>query len=253
MINYLGTSGVLLFDAPRKVRITAETYRRTKEDSPVKEVKFQDCFSFFTPSRQRFRQQLEIPANFAALTQNPKSSIGDIILRFVLDDHMNVMSDFREALDFIDEHMSNDHVLRSSLQDWRNLFGQWKRILSNDVSSLAHVTQALLNLSSLNTEDKNAVDPTIKPIGRTNSILRPPLQTDFDKLTQEVQSLTKRAGSTFKSMVSTMAIVESQKAITQAEEITKLTNLAFFFIPLTFCSSIFGMNIVVSNLIHKYL
>ena len=37
-------------------------------------------------------------------------------------------------------------------------------------------------------------------------------------------------------------IDESQRAIVQAEGIIKLTGLAFFFVPLTFTTSIFGMN-----------
>jgi hypothetical protein len=41
--------------------------------------------------------------------------------------------------------------------------------------------------------------------------------------------------------------VESQKAIVQAETVSKLTGLAFFFIPLTLAASLFGMNIVVSS------
>ena len=49
--------------------------------------------------------------------------------------------------------------------------------------------------------------------------------------------------------MSTMAIVESQKAIAQAETITKLTNLAFFFILLTLTASIVGMKMTVSRLV----
>ena len=46
-----------------------------------------------------------------------------------------------------------------------------------------------------------------------------------------------------------MAIVESQKAIAQAETIAKLTTLAFFSIPPTLAASIFGKNMTVSRLV----
>ncbi|KAL8825399.1 MAG: hypothetical protein Q9191_004446 [Dirinaria sp. TL-2023a] len=238
-----GLIGVLLFDAPRKVRITQKFYKRLEEDMSAKITTVRESFSNFTPCRRRFRAQLELSENFKALIQSPEQSIRDIVLRFMLDDHLEIMLDFREALDFIDENMFNDDVLRNCLQQWRYLFGQWKRNLANDVSSISYVTQALVYEKKLNHADHCTEGPAMKQIERTNSINHPPMQADFDKLMKEVQSLTERAGSTFQSIMSTMSIVESAKAIAQAEEISKLTNLAFFFIPLTLCASIFGMNI----------
>ena len=64
---------------------------------------------------------------------------------------------------------------------------------------------------------------------------------------EETKGLLSRAESTFQALMASMTMVESQKAITQAETISKLTQLAFFFIPLTLCSTIFGMNIKVSR------
>jgi len=43
-----------------------------------------------------------------------------------------------------------------------------------------------------------------------------------------------------------MSIVESKRAILQTETVSKLTQLAFFFIPLTLVATVFGMNINVS-------
>src|SRR5438552_3121441 len=47
-------------------------------------------------------------------------------------------------------------------------------------------------------------------------------------------------------------IAESQKAINQAQEVTKLTRLAFIFIPISFTASFFGMNLgpLVQGAIH---
>jgi len=46
--------------------------------------------------------------------------------------------------------------------------------------------------------------------------------------------------------MSSITIVESSRAIKQAEIITNLTQLAFFFIPLGLVAGAFGMNIKVS-------
>jgi Mg2+ and Co2+ transporter CorA len=43
--------------------------------------------------------------------------------------------------------------------------------------------------------------------------------------------------------MSSMSIAESKKAIDQAERVTRLTLLAFIFVPLAFTTSFFGMNV----------
>lgn len=40
-----------------------------------------------------------------------------------------------------------------------------------------------------------------------------------------------------------MSLVERKRGISEAESVTKLTELAFFFIPLTFASSLFSMQV----------
>jgi Mg2+ and Co2+ transporter CorA len=81
-----------------------------------------------------------------------------------------------------------------------------------------------------------------------DKMLSPSMVPEFENLAQDVEEFKKRAESTFQALMSTMAIVESQKAISQAEAISKLTNLAFVFVPLSLTASIFGMNVVVSSL-----
>ena len=46
--------------------------------------------------------------------------------------------------------------------------------------------------------------------------------------------------------MSSMSIVESERAIAEAEVVSKLTHLALFFIPLSLVAGLFGMNINVS-------
>ena len=175
-------------------------------------------------------------------------------------------------MDYIDEHMWDDNVLRSSLQQWRYLLGQWKKNLSNDVRSIADVAHIPLgeskayskgtihegtNLPLAGTANNNtwailrghvsqrASDHDLASAPSSNDVVKTPFHAGFEIIVEEVKVLNRRAESTFQAIMATMAIVESQKAIAQAETISKLTNLAFFFIPLTLTASIFGMNITV--------
>lgn len=45
-------------------------------------------------------------------------------------------------------------------------------------------------------------------------------------------------------LVSATSLAESQKQITLATQVTKLTILATIFLPLSYCTSIFGMNFI---------
>ena len=157
------------------------------------------------------------------------------------------MSDFREALDFIDEHLSDDNVLRKRVQQWRYLLGQWKSHLSNDISYISYITRVITHETQLESKDIYPNNPITESTSTGRSVLSLPIQADLDNLTKEISSLTTRAKSTFQDIMATMSIVESQKAIAQAETISKLTNLAFFFIPLTLTASIFGTNIIVGG------
>ncbi len=49
----------------------------------------------------------------------------------------------------------------------------------------------------------------------------------------------------FQSLMSSMSIAKSKKAIEQAEGVNKLTQLAFFFIPLSLVASVVGMNVII--------
>ncbi|KAK7539213.1 hypothetical protein IWX47DRAFT_849193 [Phyllosticta citricarpa] len=57
-----------------------------------------------------------------------------------------------------------------------------------------------------------------------------------------LDSVQRHFESTVPALIGVMSIIESRKAIKHAEEVTKLTQLAFFFIPLNFVVGIFGMN-----------
>lgn len=64
-------------------------------------------------------------------------------------------------------------------------------------------------------------------------------------LKDELEATHARIDGSFQAIMLTMSMIESQKAIARAETVGKLTSLAFFFIPLSFVTGIFGMNIVV--------
>ncbi|KAK6522469.1 hypothetical protein TWF281_003030 [Arthrobotrys megalospora] len=69
------------------------------------------------------------------------------------------------------------------------------------------------------------------------------LLAQIHALSSAVDRASKRVDSDHQALMSSISIVESERAIAEAEVVSKLTQLAFFFIPLSLVAAVFGMNI----------
>lgn len=191
---------------------------------------FVDCCNRF---RKCLSEYLEAPDAASIFRRNPVDVAKNILLQLALEDHMEIFPKLHSALDRVDEGMSDNNILYKSILEWRKFFGFWRRVLRHDLSSIAYIKKILEH-----------------PIGTGHgeSLLkrREYFKTSFETLQEKIKRIETDINSSFTAIMSTMSIVESQRAITQAEDVSKLTKLAFFFIPLTLSAGIFGMNIVVS-------
>ena len=68
------------------------------------------------------------------------------------------------------------------------------------------------------------------------------LEDDFEGLLSKAGDLRERCTEGMGVMMNRAVVAESRKAIDQAEHLKRLTLLATFFIPLSFTTSLFGMN-----------
>jgi hypothetical protein len=66
---------------------------------------------------------------------------------------------------------------------------------------------------------------------------------DFSYLLERAKVLAHRCAEGIDVLASNAQLEEARKAIQEAEQTRRLTLLAFFYLPLTFTTSIFGMNI----------
>ncbi|OBS20185.1 hypothetical protein FPOA_11907 [Fusarium poae] len=69
------------------------------------------------------------------------------------------------------------------------------------------------------------------------------VEQDFQHILDRTVSLHTRVSEAISVLMSSMSISESQRAIIQAQRVGKLTFLAFIFVPLSFTTSLFGMNV----------
>lgn len=66
---------------------------------------------------------------------------------------------------------------------------------------------------------------------------------DVKRVMEEVSDLRELLKESSSLILAKESIVEARRSAAQAESVTQLTRMAFIFIPLTFATSIFGMNI----------
>ncbi len=156
-----------------------------------------------------------------------------VLLEMVLDDEARVLSKIGRGLDTIELSLARDDLLSGAVDAWRHRFGHWRNMLFHARRSINYLV-ILQDSSGLDVASDHAVRHRWHNLpGRLQSISR------------EFQSTSSRLDSTFQAFMSTMSIVESARAIREAEAITQLTHLAFFFVPVTVVTTGFSTNIVV--------
>lgn len=69
------------------------------------------------------------------------------------------------------------------------------------------------------------------------------VEKDYIHLLNRAEMLHRRCNDSITILMSSMAIEESRQAIEQAKQVSRLTFLAFIFVPLSFTTSFFGMNV----------
>ena len=152
------------------------------------------------------------------------------LFAIIQNDTMNILRHMSLALQEIARHMLDDTLIQQRLVHWRVLLERF----GNELQQLEDSLRQFANFIS-----------SSGPSHENNE--KSPDRLDFhpEKLLEEsitqINSLRQRTTRTQKSLMANMSIVESKRGIAEAESVTKLTELAFFFIPLTFSASIFSM------------
>ena len=144
-----------------------------------------------------------------------------------------------EFLNLIDVKLDRYTSLPSA-QDFQSLpnLKYTKQILSRHIQKTQRVLDSI----------KNAQHPKW-PKDRSESgsrkaaIAAQSLEQDFMHLLDRANTLHQRTAEAITVLMSSISISESQKAMEQAQRVGKLTFLAFLFVPLSFTTSFFGMNV----------
>ncbi|KAK8209244.1 hypothetical protein IWZ01DRAFT_310466 [Phyllosticta capitalensis] len=146
--------------------------------------------------------------------------------RAILRDERAILSHLEEALRWIDFDLGYKRN-HGKWPLWQSLLGFYRPHLHSNFALKRRVYRALKIIMK---------DPEL--VGDAQA-----LKEDCAEFATQLEDVLRHLESTSNALIGSMSIMESSKAIKEAEEVTKLTQLAFFFIPLTFVAGIFGMNL----------
>jgi Mg2+ and Co2+ transporter CorA len=161
----------------------------------------------------------------------PQNFVQSVIAQMVCQDLSDLLRSIGLVLDSIELSLHDDYILQQAMLAWRAFLGTWRNICYHQSALLQRMTSQLARMP----------DPRNK-----TSVATADLTQSLSRVKIKLDRLSQRVESTFQSLMSSITIVESSRAIRQAELVTKLTQLAFFFIPLSLVAGAFGMNINVS-------
>ena len=157
----------------------------------------------------------------------------DCLFAIIHRDTLKTLGIMDEALTQIGREILNDSLIQQRLIDWRLLLERFGVELRTLDLSLRTTAKFIVTI-------KTAQDPGYPEEQPSNPYAMTRL---LEQGVAEIIRLQQRTNSSYQSLMTNMSIVESKRGIAEAEGVSKLTELAFFFIPLTFSASIFSMQV----------
>lgn len=151
---------------------------------------------------------------------NRQSGSWQAILKVVEIDTLCFINIVLDNLDGITEGITDEILLQDRLYKWRPSVTRY-------LLELPRMKASLLEFKSFMTTCEVTGEPY-------NSI---------DNLSRLIDDAYLQAEKVYNSLRTEMSIIDSRRGIREAEGVSKLTELAFVFIPITFAASVFSMQI----------
>ncbi|KAK0704858.1 hypothetical protein B0H67DRAFT_649258 [Lasiosphaeris hirsuta] len=224
--------GILLFDPPRKIRTMAKKYRLFRKEMTTVLDTDTMVFPSAVPFRDEFLRYLQDHGHTAPDRVFPECQ--RIVRKCALRDERVVLGRLSRSLDEMELSFSNEDGIRRAMNLWRGSFGRWRNTLFHQAASIRHLRRTLPDKTLLEDPNKKALLHQAKSL---------------EDLLEEIGIMSRRLDGAYQAIMATMSIAESGRAIEETEAVSKLTKLAFFFIPLALVATIFGMNLPFTGLL----
>lgn len=199
--------------------------------SPLKTRKLEDHLNPFQSTKEAFIEWL-VSATSDQIAKYPiRLGPASMIFRIVHEDTILILGLMRSALADI-ASTSSGSVSEDQTQLWRYRLDQFRAYIVELEESL----QQFVNFVHLVVEGH--------PQQTAVSLETRPIEYLFSDARAQILLTDRRLDQTYSVLISKVQLMDSHRSIGEAETVTRLTEFAFLFIPLSFATSIFGMQIV---------
>ncbi|KAJ5152925.1 Mg2+ transporter protein CorA-like/Zinc transport protein ZntB [Penicillium canariense] len=152
------------------------------------------------------------------------------LLQIICRDTFALLKQLRHILDEMDVEIMDDARMEDRLVLWRQIISRAQRELPEFTTS---ITPFVSFMARIDPDGAYGEGSEHGPDGKL----------DLKTLLEDIERMTERLRVTSASLTSNMALLDSRRSIDEAHAVTRLTELAFIFIPLSFAASVFGMQI----------
>jgi hypothetical protein len=142
------------------------------------------------------------------------------LLRIAYFDTVHYLNNLDWTLDEITKDSLDESIMTRRLPAWRKLLNE----LEIEIPALGHSLGAFMDSDHAAYQEARTI-----------------LQ---DLQGERIPALLKRVHAVHAALRSEMSLLDSSRSITEARTMARLTELAFVFIPLTFASSLFSMQVI---------
>lgn len=185
-----------------------------------------------TGRQQSTIEALKQPQVTQVASRSTELAALDHLCLIVIFDTLRMLRLIDTALTKIDLGMLDDALVQVHIDDWRGVLHRFEVELRSMETSIP----GFVDFTLVSRKQKHGTDSAARKSTMSFEGL-------LDRFQREVAVAQKRTKITYRSLMTTMSLIESKRGISEAESVTKLTELAFFFIPLTFAASLFSMQV----------
>lgn len=154
----------------------------------------------------------------------------DTLFEIIRQDTSTLLRVLDQILSDMEVDILDDTKMEDRLALWRQLINRAER----ELSELRASTKSFLCFFGITPP----ADTCSATADDNSDIIK-----NVSDLFEEIHQMLARLRTASSSLTSNMGLLESRRSIDEAHAVARLTELAFLFIPLSFASSIFGMEI----------
>jgi Mg2+ and Co2+ transporter CorA len=159
----------------------------------------------------------------------------------IIEDESSVLSTVRTGLSDIELSPTRPDLFAKTIHAGRDRLARWRTLLLNSQDSVIHLQLSLLR------EDGTFDGKGGNSYEQKDQVQMRNLSKHLAVLKNELGRTSDRINGTFVMFMSESTVLRGEETAKEAHTVTKLAQLAIFFVPLNLVTSAFGMNITAST------